>query len=166
MFNFLKKKETVEKTGPAALYAPITGKMIPLENVQDEVFASKMMGEGVAFELSEDTIYAPIDGEITMFPDSLHAFGMKTADGAEVLIHVGLDTVNLGGEGFTKLADQGDTVTKGTPILQVAREELLEKNIILTTPMIVTNSSEFDVTVLAAEEVTAGETKVLEFVKK
>lgn len=160
MFNFLKKK------GPETLYAPVSGKMIALEAVPDEVFASKMMGEGVAFELSADTVTAPADGEITMIPESLHAFGMKTKSGAEILVHVGLNTINLGGKGFTMLVNQGDNVKKGTPILKVDREDLLKQEIILTTPMIITNSNDFDVNVFNHEQVVNGETEVMTFSKK
>ncbi|MDU5336753.1 PTS glucose transporter subunit IIA [Enterococcus sp.] len=155
MFGFLKKN------GSEELLSPVTGKMIPLEKVKDEVFSSKMMGEGVAFELSENTVCSPVDGEITMIPESLHAFGVKSDQGAEVLVHVGLDTVNLGGRGFTKLVNQGAKVKKGTPILQVDRERLLEENMTLTTPMIVMNTSDFEVALLEAETVSSGETKVM-----
>lgn len=160
MFNFFKK------ISPEDLVSPVTGKMIPLDEVKDEVFASKMMGEGVAFELSDDTISSPIEGEVSMIANTLHAVGIKSNRGAEILIHIGLNTVNLDGEGFEKLISQGDQVKKGTPLLRVDRTKLSELDIILTTPMIVTNSNEFEVSINTTVDVEAGSTKVIKLVRK
>lgn len=135
MLNIFKKKSVL-------LFAPVNGKMIPIEEVSDEVFRSKMMGDGVAFILEDDTICAPCDGKVSMIPTTLHAFGMTTKNQTEILIHIGLDTVDLQGAGFEKLVDQGSDVKQGTPILKVDLEFMQRKGIDLTTPMVVTNSSE------------------------
>lgn len=161
MFGFLKKKSE-----PIQLVSPATGTLIALENVPDKVFASKMMGNGVAFELSDDTLVAPTDGEISLIPDSLHAFGMVGENGVEVLVHIGLDTVDLAGEGFTSYVKPGDKVKKGTPIVKVDRAALLAKNIVLATPMVITNTAEYDITINPQENVVAGETIVLECKQK
>lgn len=136
MFGFLKKEKELE------IYSPVKGTMIPLETVNDQVFATKMMGDGVAFVLSDDVISAPCDGSITLIPETFHAIGFTTDLGAEILIHVGLDTVNLAGEGFEQLATVGTKVKKGTPVLKVDRTALENKGIDLTTPMIITNSNQ------------------------
>ena len=95
MFGFKKKIKSVE------LVSPVNGKMICLKDVPDKVFASEMMGPGVAFISSDGKVYSPCDGElVTVFPTK-HALGIKTNNGAELLLHFGLDTVNLEGEGFT-----------------------------------------------------------------
>ena len=99
MFNFLKKEKNTVKT----LTAPVDGKVIDLSEVDDPVFAQKMMGEGIAIIPEGNIVAAPADGTIVLIPETRHAFGMKLADGLELLVHIGLDTVNLGGEGFSAL---------------------------------------------------------------
>ncbi|MED4229597.1 PTS glucose transporter subunit IIA [Neobacillus cucumis] len=157
---FQKKSKNVD------IYAPVTGGMMNLENVPDKVFGSKMVGDGVAFELEDDLVCAPCDGTISFIAETLHAVGITAENGAEILIHIGLDTVNLNGQGFQKLVDQGAKVKKGTPILRVDRGYLKEKNIILTTPMVITNSAEYDLNVLENNEVVSGETLVISCSKK
>ncbi|GMA08677.1 PTS glucose transporter subunit IIA [Tetragenococcus halophilus subsp. flandriensis] len=162
MFKIFKKNKNVD------LYAPVSGELIALESVSDQVFSSKMMGEGVAFEITEDFIYAPCDGTISLLPETLHAFGLTAKNDAEILIHIGLDSVNLNGEGFTKLVSQGDQVKKGTAIIQVDRQLLQEKNIVTTTPMVITNSDAYQnfKQVEQNSSVKSGETIVMECVKK
>lgn len=139
MLKFLKKSKE------ELLYAPVSGKCIELEKVPDKVFASKMMGEGVAFIYDQDIVCAPCDGELTLIANTLHAFGIKAKNGAEILVHIGLDTVNLNGKGFTKLKEQGTSVKVGEPIIKIDHSIMEEAGIDLTTPLIITNSSEFTV---------------------
>src|SRR5699024_6172205 len=94
-------KNLFKKNQGAQLHAPVSGKVVPLEEVPDHVFSEKMMGEGIAVHPSEGTIVAPFDGEIVQIPETKHAVGLKDKDGNEVLIHIGLETVGLKGEGFT-----------------------------------------------------------------
>ncbi|MCI4129551.1 PTS sugar transporter subunit IIA [Bacillus haynesii] len=159
MFNlFNKKKKEI------ALYAPVTGKKIPLEEVPDTVFSSKMMGDGIAFDFDGDTVYAPYDGKISMIANTLHAFGMKLDNGAEVLIHIGLDTVNLNGNGFKKMVEQGSKVKLGTPIIEIDRDVMEEHNINLTMPMVITNGSDYNFKHChEIKNVVMGDTKVIEF---
>lgn len=159
MFKFRKAKKDT-------LYAPVTGRMIPLEEVPDKVFSSGVMGAGAGFEPETGEICAPCSGKITMIADTLHAFSIETESGAEILIHIGLDTVNLGGEGFEKLAEEEQKVTRGTPVIRVNLSLMKQKGMVLTTPMVVTNSDEIGTEVLSAAAVTAGETEVLVCEKK
>lgn len=125
------------------LYAPVDGACIPLSEVKDEVFVNKMMGEGVAFQFDGDILVSPCDGTIVMIAATKHAIGILGDDGAELLIHVGLDTVKLNGKGFHILKKSGDTVKTGEPIMQLDRKLMETHNIDLTTPMVITNSDQF-----------------------
>ena len=158
MFQIFKKKEPVE------LYAPVTGTSVALENVPDQVFAQKMMGDGIAFMPETDTICAPCNGKITMVAHTLHAVGITADNGAEILIHIGLDTVSLNGKGFTALVNVGDKVKKGTPLIQIDMAFMKEQQMVLTTPMVVTNTSEFSMVIEeAGSHVIMGENKVITF---
>lgn len=151
-----------KKNKEIVLYAPVTGRKIALENIPDKVFASKMMGDGVAFQFDENTIYAPCDGKVTMIANTLHAFGMELANGTELLLHIGLDTVNLNGQGFKKLVEQGDKVKKGTPIIEIDRNVMNENHIDLTMPMIITNANGNEIHLCAGnEDVIMGESEVV-----
>ena len=118
MFSLFGKKP---KQGEDEILSIAKGRMFPLEEVKDEVFSKKMMGEGVAFELGEDQVCAPATGELTALFPTGHAFGIRRKDGVELLVHIGIDTVELNGEGFTIQAKQGDKVTAGDPIVKVDR---------------------------------------------
>ncbi len=158
MFQIFKKKE------PVVLYAPVTGTSVALENVPDQVFAQKMMGDGIAFMPETDTICAPCNGKITMVAHTLHAVGITADNGAEILIHIGLDTVSLNGKGFTALVNVGDKVKKGTPLIQIDMAFMKEQQMVLTTPMVVTNTSDFSMVIEeAGSHVIMGENKVITF---
>lgn len=154
MFNFLKKQEV----SPIVLYAPISGELMPLEAVNDPVFAEKMMGDGIAIQGNESTIVAPADGEITIIADTLHAFGMRLSNDLELLVHVGLETVNLQGSGFQIHAKVGQKVKKGTPILTVDLAYMKQKHIDLVTPFIIINHQDYTLTPLTTQgQVVAGQ---------
>lgn len=158
MLKIFKTKQTKE------LFSPVEGTTIALENVPDQVFAQKMMGDGIAFELAGNVICAPCDGKIVMVANTLHAVGIHADNGAEILIHIGLDTVNLGGKGFKQLIQVGDKVTKGTPMIEVDMDFMKEHNIVLTTPMVITNSSDFNLHIEdGGKHVIMGEDKVIIF---
>lgn len=158
MFKIFKKKE------PLILYAPVTGTSIALENVPDPVFAEKMMGDGIAFIPESDTICAPCDGKITMVANTLHAIGITAENGAEILIHIGLDTVNLNGKGFTSLVNVGDKIKLGTPLVKIDMAFMKEHEMVLTTPMVVTNTNELSMVIEEAKShVIMGESKVITF---
>ena len=149
MFSFLKRKKN-----PEEIYSPVNGKCIPLENVPDKIFAQKLMGDGAGFEFEGDTVYAPCDGEILMVAHTKHAVGMKTRSGVEILVHIGLNTVELNGKGFDVLVKAGQKVKVHDPIIRVDRKFMQEKNIDLTTPMIITNMDEIEFELNEANDVT------------
>lgn len=132
-----------------------------LSEVPDTVFASKMMGEGVAFELKEGMVCAPCDGRITTIFPTLHAFGMTLENGAEVLIHIGLDTVELKGSGFKKLTEEGKKVKAGSPVIEVDLEYMGKNQVVTVTPMVITNSAEYHIEIDSVLEVTSGRDRVM-----
>ena len=169
MFGFGKKQEFV-------LVAPLSGGVLPINKVPDQVFSAKMLGDGVAIEpgngcmtadgavsaqsaVAECTtadstvsnectrtntgsvilVVAPCDGELTYVPDTRHAFAMTGPFGLEVLVHIGLDTVNLKGEGFKLLKEQGSQVKAGEPIIEVDLDVLKAHNLPAVTPLVLTN---------------------------
>lgn len=136
MFEFMKKKNKEEM-----LYSPVVGRKIDLSEVNDAMFSNKLLGDGVAFILSEDVIKSPCDGIVSMIAPTKHALGLISNSGTEIIIHVGLDTVNLQGEGFDVLIQNNQKVKVGCPLLKVNREFMKEKGIDLTTPMIITNGA-------------------------
>ena len=104
---------------PSDIIAPLTGRIVKLEEVPDKVFAEKIMGDGFAIEPKDNIVVAPVDGEIAILFPTKHAIGMVTAEGLELLIHVGIDTVKLNGEGFKAFVKQGDKVKAGDKLLEV-----------------------------------------------
>lgn len=141
MFGLKKKSKIVE------LYSPVNGKVVYLNEVPDPVFAQEMMGPGIAFLPCEGKFYAPCDGElVTIFPTK-HAIGIKAGNGAEILLHVGIDTVQLNGECFILKVQQGQKVHKGDLLLEADMDEIQKRGFHMETPMIITNSQEYTVTV-------------------
>ena len=130
------------------LTSPVAGELIPLSAVKDMVFSTGAMGRGAAVRNPQGKVVAPFDGEITVFFETKHAIGLKSADGIEVLIHVGMDTVKLNGEHFTAQAAQGDKVKEGQVLLTFDPAAIREAGYDTTTPVVVTNAAEFgDITV-------------------
>lgn len=138
MFNLFKKKESKD----LLVMSPMNGQIIALENVPDPVFSGKMVGEGFAVEPSEGLVFAPVSGEIVQLFPTKHAFGIRTEEGLEVLVHVGIDTVQLKGEGFTAHVGTGDKVSQGQLVLTVDLELLKSAGKSTATPVIVTNMTE------------------------
>lgn len=141
MFHLFKKKDN-----GVHITAPIEGTCVALSEVPDEVFSQKMMGDGIAIQPTGDTLCAPISGVITAIIDSHHAFGITSDDGIEILVHCGLDTVNLGGKGFTVLKEVNTRVQAGDPIIKVDTAFMKEQNIPLITPVILLNTQEKAIT--------------------
>ena len=133
MFWFSSKKEVLN---PNVFASVASGKIIPLATVKDEVFSTGMMGIGVAVVPDDDVIVAPCDGEITMLFPTMHAFGMKNKDGIEVLVHIGIDTVNKKGKGFKKFVDTGTKVKCGDKIIKMDSYGLKQEGYDLTTMML------------------------------
>ena len=117
LFDFIKKKE--EKTPTKNIVACASGTLVDITMVEDPTFAEKMMGDGYAIAPSEGTVVSPIDGEIAVAFPTGHAFGIKSEDGLEVLIHIGIDTVGLNGKGFTAKVQTGQKVHAGDVLVKV-----------------------------------------------
>lgn len=125
------------------LAACLTGTVVPLAEVKDEAFASGALGDGIAIEPAVGELVAPADGEISSTFDTHHAVGMTTVDGAELLMHIGIDTVMLGGKHFTYLVNEGDKVRKGQPLIRFDIEAIKAEGYPVTTPLIVCNTDEY-----------------------
>lgn len=155
MFHLFKKKTYT-------LTAPIDGKVVSLDAVPDPVFSQRMMGDGVAIETTGDIAYAPADGVITVTIETKHAFGMSLENGMELIVHVGLDTVDAKGEGFEMLVKEHEHVKAGTPIIKINREALKDRN--LLTPIVVTNPEVFEfIDLHIGETVKAKESTLIEY---
>ena len=132
------------KQDDKAVYSPLEGKLIPMTEVPDETFASKALGEGVAVIPEKGCVYAPFDGEVEMVYDTGHAIGLVREDGMEVLIHVGINTVELGGKYYTAKVSNGQKIKKGDLLLEFDMDEIAKAGYSLVTPVIVTNSDEYE----------------------
>ena len=132
-----------EKSEDIEVFSPIKGKKIKLEDVNDAVFSTKIMGEGVAVLPTEGVIYAPFDGEVALLFPTCHAVGFKSRAGSEILVHLGLDTVNLQGQFFESHVKQGDTVKKGQKIISFDIEAIAKAGYSLETPIVLTNGDNF-----------------------
>ena len=139
MLGIFKKK----KAAGYMLGAPAKGKAVNIQEVNDPTFSSGMLGQGVAVLPTEGKIYAPADGEIAMVFDTLHAISMVAENGVEILVHVGLDTVNLKGQGFEAHVKAGDSVKKGDLMLTVDLDFLKAEGYDIITPVVVCNTDEY-----------------------
>ncbi|MBQ8816157.1 MAG: PTS glucose transporter subunit IIA [Lachnospiraceae bacterium] len=144
MFSFFKKKKDEVPVNPNELKAFLTGKVIPIEEVNDPVFSSKMLGDGLAIEPASELIVAPCDGVVsTVMADSKHAVGITAANGMELLIHEGIDTVSLNGEGFRLFVNEGDHVKAGDKLIQFDAKLIQSKGYPITCILAVTNSDDY-----------------------
>lgn len=152
LFDFLKGKETAEPvTFPASLGSVAQGTFVPMAQIPDEMFSQGIMGTCCGVEPSEGKVYAPIDCKISQLTDTLHAIGME-AGGMNILIHVGVDTVDMKGDGFANSVKLGQTVKKGELLLTMDLEKIRAANHPATVIMAVTNSDDFS----SVEEVASG----------
>ena len=120
-----------------SVYAPLTGQAVALDQVPDPVFSGKVLGDGIAIIPSDGKILSPVDGTLVTVAETKHAFGYQTEEGTELLVHVGLETVGLQGQGFTVIAKEGAKVKKGDLIAEVDLAFLKEKGINPITPVLV-----------------------------
>lgn len=155
MFSKFMKKNKVQ------VFSPLNGQVLSLEQVPDPVFSQKMMGEGVAIMPTGGDVVAPIDGTVVLISKTKHAIGIRAKDNTEVLIHVGLETVTLKGEGFTVFVNEGDAVSVGQKLIAVDWNLIKEKVPSIITPMVITNSAERSVDYVDAAASVAGETLVM-----
>mgnify|MGYP000963020896 FL=1 len=140
------------------IQTPIVGDVIALSNVNDPVFSSGAMGQGIAVKPSQDVVYAPADAEVTIVFPTGHAYGLRTANGAEILIHVGIDTVSMNGEGFNQKVNQGDKVKAGDVLGTFDSAKIAAAGLDDTTMVIVTNTADYaSVTPVASGSVVKGD---------
>jgi len=160
----LFSKKEVLKSEPGVLYAITSGQIIGIEQVKDEMFAGKMLGDGLAFISTNGEVVSPCDGVITAIFSTNHAVGITTDNGAEILIHIGIDTVKAQGDGFKGFVKKGERVTRAQKLIAFDKHKLEEKGYDLTIPMIITNMDEIAIKVIANEVVNKG-TEVMLFEK-
>lgn len=147
----------------ATLVAPVSGTIVAIEQVPDEAFASKAVGEGLAILPTSRTVVAPAAGTLVKIFNTNHAFCLETENGVEVVVHMGLDTVALEGKGFTRLAEEGAQVVAGQPVLEMDLEFLNANARSMVSPVVVSNIEDFaGISLLAGETVVAGESRLYE----
>ncbi len=140
------------------LYVYLNGMVVPLENVEDEAFSQKVLGDGIAIEPSDGKLYSPCDGKVDTLFDTKHAINLVSDDGCEILLHIGIDTVKLGGKHFKAHVSEGSTVKKGDLLITFNMSEIKKAGFKTITPMIVCNSDDYEkFSVLQNGKVTAGE---------
>ncbi|WP_155972310.1 sucrose-specific PTS transporter subunit IIBC [Streptococcus ruminantium] len=148
---------TVAEVAEETLLSPLSGDVVALETVNDPVFSSGAMGKGLAVKPTEGIVYAPADAEVTIAFETGHAYGLKTASGAELLIHIGIDTVSMNGDGFEQLVVAGSKVKAGDPIAKFDAAKIAAAGLDDTTMVIVTNTADFaEVTPLAQGTISYG----------
>lgn len=158
MLSFFKKKPAQAKEMKAFL----TGEVIPIEDVKDGVFSEKIMGDGIAIIPEDEMLVAPADGEITVVMEgSYHAVGMKLENGVEILLHIGIDTVGMNGEGFKSYVNMGDKVKTGDKLISFSKSGIAARGLRDVTMLIITNGDECPpVKLLSGMKAKAGETVV------
>ena len=148
------------------LVAPVTGEVVALEQVPDEAFASKAVGDGLAIRPTDKIVVAPADGTVVKIFNTNHAFCLETDKGAEIVVHMGIDTVALEGQGFKRLVEEGAEVKAGQPILELDLDYLNANARSMISPVVVSNSDEYaGLAALASGSVVAGQTKLYEIQK-
>ncbi|MEC0303095.1 beta-glucoside-specific PTS transporter subunit IIABC [Terribacillus saccharophilus] len=160
-----KAEVSAAENNEEVVHAPLSGKLLALEQVPDEVFSSGAMGKGLAIEPNENKVYAPFDGTIVMLAPTKHAIGLRSMSGAEVLIHVGLDTVKLNGEPFTLHVKEGDRVKQGDVLSEFDSEAIEAAGVQTITPIIVTNPANYKEIIIDDTETTTQGNDLLTVVK-
>ena len=169
LFKTRTNKDTLEKSTnhidktDIQVTSPLEGELLPISDVPDEVFSQKMMGDGFAINPKNGIVTAPVNGKIVNAFPTKHAIGIEAENGLEVLIHVGVDTVNLKGEGFETFIKEGQTVKQGEKLLTVDLEFVKDKVPSVITPVIFTNLEGKEVTLLKNGMVSNGEKDIISF---
>ena len=160
MLNFFKKNKPIE------ILSPMTGKIIPLYEINDKGFSEKNLGDGIAIELTDGKVIAPFDGEITSTYKANHCLVIRSKEGIELLIHIGLDTIKLKGEGFTQHVSLMDKVEKGDVILEADLEFLKEKGKSLVSPVIINNMGRIESLEKSEGDVQKGQDNIMTVILK
>ncbi|MEB1806363.1 MAG: PTS glucose transporter subunit IIA [Bacillaceae bacterium] len=164
LFGLDKKKEIPTEE---VLHSPMNGTYVKVEDVPDPTFAQKMIGDGFAVEPSNGEVVSPVEGEIIQVFPTKHAIGIRSLSGAEVLIHIGIETVNMKGEGFEVFVKEGDKVQVGTKLVEFSLDLIKEKAASTITPIVITNADQLQSLKLEpVSEVVAGKTPIANFSMK
>ncbi len=167
LFDKLKKmvSDDSNDNNKLSIVSPLAGEIIAIEDVPDVIFAEKIVGDGIAIKPTGNKIVAPVTGEIVKIYETNHAFAIRSEEGLEVLVHFGLDTVELRGEGFKRIAEEGATINAGETIIEFDLP-LLEKTAkSVITPCIISNMDEIKTMEKTAGTVELGETVILKVAK-
>ena len=156
LFGSKEKKSVVVE-----IFAPISGEIVNIEDVPDVVFSEKIVGDGIAIRPTGDKIVAPVDGVIGKIFETNHAFSMESKEGVELFVHFGIDTVELKGEGFTRVAQEGQTVKRGDTVIELDLPLLEAKAKSVLTPVVISNMDEINHLEKKIGEVVAGDSVVL-----
>lgn len=154
LFDLFKKKKEEESV---EIYSPLNGKIIPLEEIPDEAFASKIIGDGIGIDPIGDTIYAPCDADDISIFDTNHAISFETKDGLELIVHFGIDTVKLDGNGFERLVEDGQSVKKGDPLVKFDLDYIKGNAKSHKTPVIISNMDMVEGVEKLTGEIKAGD---------
>lgn len=160
MFSLFKKSSAV------SLYSPLSGECVPVASIPDPVFAEKVLGDGVGITPTSGTVVAPADGTIIQVAHTFHALGIETADGLEILIHLGIDTVKLNGEGFTCHVKVGDKIKRGDKLMDVDWALLESKGYQTISPFIIVSMDKAASFTPHYGDMTAGETAAIDYKMK
>ena len=156
-----KENKTVE----VEIYAPLSGEIVNIEDVPDVVFSEKIVGDGIAIRPTGNKIVAPVDGVIGKIFETNHAFSIESDSGIELFVHFGIDTVELKGEGFKRIAEEGQRVKVGDPVIEFDLPLLEEKAKSTLTPVVISNMDEIKELIKLSGSVTVGETPVIRIKK-
>lgn len=156
LFGSKEKKSVVVE-----IFAPISGEIVNIEDVPDVVFSEKIVGDGIAIRPTGDKIVAPVDGVVGKIFETNHAFSMESKEGVELFVHFGIDTVELKGEGFTRVAQEGQNVKRGETIIEFNLPLLESKAKSILTPIVISNMDEISSIEKKSGEVVAGDSVVL-----
>ena len=149
--------QTNSNEKPIILCAHLNGKVVPIEDVEDEAFSEKILGDGNPIEPSERKLFSPCDGKVDTVFDTKHAINIVSSDGAEILLHIGIDTVKLGGKYFESHVSEGDNIKKGDLLITFDIGKIKKAGYKTTTPMVICNSDDYTkLTVTAKGTVKAG----------
>lgn len=143
------------------IVAPLSGTIVNIEDVPDVVFAEKIVGDGIAIKPTGNKMVAPVDGTIGKIFETNHAFSIESESGIELFVHFGIDTVELKGEGFTRIAEEGQKVKKGDVIIELDLPLLEDKAKSTLTPVVISNMDEVKELIKLSGTVIAGETSVI-----
>lgn len=153
-----KPESIAAQAAPKTICAPVTGRSVALEEALDPVFAQKILGDGIVIKPSEEVAYAPVNGKVTAMMRSGHGVGLQSDDGVEVLIHIGVDTMQMKGEGFETFVKDGETVKAGQPLIRFSKAKIKKAGHPDEVMVLVSNTVEYDsVDPIDPQEVKAGQ---------